>query len=340
MTTGWHFGALFGALLCVASTPASAELGVCNRTSYVLYAATAAVTAREIASEGWTRIVPGDCRTVLPGTLTGAAHYLYARSSQAHSGLARAWGGDRQICVRDVNFATRAAASAVNCQSDDFYTLPFAKIDSRHATSWISTLSETPAIATLMDARIAGLKRLLHDLGYAIPTIDGHPDKGVAAALDDFRKRQHLPGQVSASNLFDALETSAFKVSTPAGYSVCNDTTKSIAVALGEKAGATWISHGWWKIVPGSCAKAVTTPLATDSFYLYALRIDGHVLVGGSEKFCVADIEFDIQGRTGCKNRGLGEAGFAQTPVRGLSGFAAHVGETGLVASRTRSPSK
>ena len=334
MTMAWRFAALLCALLCLASTPASAALNVCNRTSYVLYAATAVATEREIASRGWTRIVPGDCRAVLPGELTAAGYYVYARTSQAHSGLARAWGGDRQICVRDVNFATRVAASASSCESDDFYTLPFAKIDIHRATSWTSTLSETPAIATLMDARIAGLKRLLHDLGYGVASIDGHPDKAAESALFDFRKRQHLTSQASASDLFDALETNALRVSTPIGYSICNDTAKPIAAALGEKTGTSWISRGWWKVAPGSCAKAITTPLSSDGYYLYAQTIAGRALVSGGDKLCVADIEFDIQGRGGCKNRGLGEVGFAQTLVRGLSGFAAHVGDSGLVTAR------
>jgi uncharacterized membrane protein len=338
MTSALRLGALLCALLCLASTPAAAQLNVCNRTSYVLYAATAAATAGQIASQGWTRIVPGDCRTVLPGDMTAQSYYLYARSSQAHGGPARAWGGGQSVCVRDVSFATHQSVGARDCESDNYFALPFAAIDSHHLKSWTTTLSETPATATLIDARTAGLKRLLNDLGYRIAAIDGHPDKEAESALADFRKRQHLTAQASASDLFDALETNAFKVATPAGYSVCNDTAKAIAVAVGEKSGSNWVSHGWWKIAAGSCAKAITAPLSADSLYLYAQRIGGGALVSGGDKFCVADIEFDIQGRTGCKNRGLGEAGFAQTPVRGLSGFAAHVGESGLVTAARRLP--
>jgi uncharacterized membrane protein len=95
-----------------------------------------------------------------------------------------------------------------------------------------------------------------------------------------------------------------------------------------------WTSHGWWKIAAGSCAKAITAPLTTDSIYLFVQKVAGPALVSGSAKFCIADIEFDIQGRTRCKERGLGEAGFAPTRVLGLSGFAAHVGEAGLIAPR------
>jgi uncharacterized membrane protein len=335
-----RLGALLCALLLLASTPATAELKVCNRTSYVLYTATATATAGEIASRGWTRIAPGDCQIVLRGDLTATLYYLYARTSQAHGGPARAWGGGQSVCVKDVTFATHRPVSEHDCESDNFFALRFAAIDTHHLKSWTTTLSETPAIATLTDARTAGLKRLLRDLAYRIATIDGHPDKAAESALYDFRKRQHLTATASASDLFDALETTALKVTAPAGYSICNDTAKPLAAAIGQNEANNWTSRGWWKIAAGSCAKTITTPLATESVYLFVQKVAGPALVSGSEKFCVADIEFDIQGRTRCKDRGLGEAGFAQTRVKGLTGFAAHVGETGLVAPRYRATLK
>jgi uncharacterized membrane protein len=180
------------------------------------------------------------------------------------------------------------------------------------------------------------LKRLLHDLGYRIALVDNRPDKEAEAALADFRRRQHVAPEASASDLFDALETNAFKVATPAGYSICNDTGTPVAAAIGEKSTRDWISHGWWKIAPGSCARAITAPLATDALYLYVQKVGGPALVNGRETFCVANIEFDIEGRARCKERGLSELGFATTPVRGVSGFAAHVGESGLLRPAQR----
>jgi uncharacterized membrane protein len=328
--------ALVVVMLFLFTVPASAALTLCNRTSYILYVATATETASEVASHGWTRVVPSACQNVLANDLSGVALDVYARTSQAHSGPARAWGGDRQVCVQDINFTTHVPSGSHDCPSDNSYLLPFARIDTRRMASWTSTLSESPSLAGLTDARIAGLKRLLHDLGYPIAAVDGHPDKVAETALSDFRKRQHLKPEASAADLFDALETSALKVATPAGYSICNDTAKPIAAALGETTAGNWISHGWWKIVPGSCARAITAALATDTLYLYVQKVGGPALVSGKDKFCVADIEFDIQGRAHCKERGLGELGFAATPVKGLSGFAAHVGEAGLVRSARR----
>jgi uncharacterized membrane protein len=323
-------------VLCFFTAPASAALTLCNRTSYILHVATATETANEVVSHGWARVVPGACQSVLASDLSAVALDVYARTSQAHSGPVRAWGGDPQVCVQDINFTIHVPSSSHDCPSDNSYLLPFARIDTRRIPSWTSTLSESPSLASLTEARIAGLKRLLHDLGYPIAAIDGHPDKVAETALADFRKRQNVRPEATAADLFDALETSALKVATPAGYSICNDTAKPIAAALGETTAGNWISHGWWKIVPGSCARAITAPLATDTLYLYVQKVGGPALVSGKDKFCVADIEFDIQGRSRCKDRGLAELGFAATPVKGLSGFAAHVGEAGLVRSARR----
>ena len=185
-------------------------------------------------------------------------------------------------------------------------------------------------------AKTAGMQRLLRDLGYRIAATEGRSDKTADAALADFRKRSRVAAGASAADLFDALETGALKVSAPAGYAVCNDTAKPVAMAIGEKAAGDWISHGWWKIVPGSCAKAITYPLTAENIYLFVQKIPGPALVGGHDNFCIADIEFDIQGRLHCKDRGLAEAGFAETHVRGLAGFTVHVGETGIVQAPQR----
>ena len=44
----------------LSSLPAQAALTLCNRTSYILYAATSAIRSPQSQTEGWTRIAPGD----------------------------------------------------------------------------------------------------------------------------------------------------------------------------------------------------------------------------------------------------------------------------------------
>jgi uncharacterized membrane protein len=342
MSINRSFIVLAGALLCLCANagPAAAALKVCNRTSYVLYSATGAASQADMASQGWTRISPGDCQAVLTGDLTATAYYVYARSSQAHAGPARAWGGDKQICVKDVNFSIRDPLPAHDCQSDSYFALPFAAIDTHHMKSWTMTLSEDPSIATLDQARVAGLKRLLRDIGYRIASLQGGSDTQADRALAEFRKRLRLSPKASDADLFDALETEALKVTAPAGYAICNDTAKPVAAAIGEKSAGSWTSHGWWKIAAGSCAKAITVPLAAENIYLFVQKIGGPVLVSGQAMFCVADIEFDIEGRSRCKDRGLTETGFAETRVQGVAGYAAHIGEGGLLLEHHKATSK
>jgi len=331
-------GVLALALGVAFAAPAGAAMKVCNRTSYVLYTATASDAHTVINSQGWSLIAPGDCRVVLPGDLTAPAYYIYARSSQAHSGPARAWGGSRDVCVKETNFATQNPFTAHDCLTDDFYQLPFAAVDTHHLRNWTMTFSESADLATMPQAQLAGLKRILRDLGYRIAAIDGRPDKAADAAIADFRKRLRLAPTASVDDLFDALETEAMKTATPAGYAVCNDTAKAVAAALGQKQGATWVAHGWWKIGAGSCATLVADLGGIDSLYLFVQKIGGPPLVTGKDKFCVTDIQFDIQNRGNCTKRGLNEVGFLETKVRGLTGFSAHVGEQGLVRPLPHKP--
>jgi len=46
--------------LTFAPAPAHAALTLCNRTSYILYAATSAIRAPGSDTQGWTRIAPGE----------------------------------------------------------------------------------------------------------------------------------------------------------------------------------------------------------------------------------------------------------------------------------------
>ena len=61
---------LSAVLLCLSHSPARASLQVCNRTSYVLYAAEGWTIGADNFTKGWSRIVPGACATPLAGMLT------------------------------------------------------------------------------------------------------------------------------------------------------------------------------------------------------------------------------------------------------------------------------
>jgi uncharacterized membrane protein len=322
---------VFLALLLAAGfmpRPAHAALTLCNRTSYILYAATSAIQSPKSETQGWTRIAPGDCQLARKEPLQAANYLVYARSGIAHSGPSRAWGGAYPVCVKDTNFSIKQAVTQAYCTADDTFALPFAGLDNRGKSVWTMNFDEKPAMS-LAEAQLAGVKRLLKDNGYKIARIDGRPDKATGAALTDFRKR--LSANAGNAELFDALERGAREKTAPAGYTVCNDSREALLVALGQTESGRPVSRGWWTVEPGACAKALTTPLKSDSVYLLAQKKNGGVLVGGPRKFCTTSSIFDIRGTNDCAGRGFTEQGFAMTPTKGKAGYVAHVGPVGLV---------
>jgi len=310
------------------SLPAQAALTLCNRTSYILYAATSAVQGSRSETEGWTRVAPGECQTARKEPLTAQSYLVHARSSLAHSGPARAWGGNQPVCVKDGNFAVKQAAAKSSC-TDDSFVLPFAVLDNRGKRVWTMNFDEQPVL-TMTEAQLAGVKRLLKDNGYPVPQIDGKPDKATGLALADFRKRMHFAATAGNAELFQALESEARKKIAPAGYTVCNDSPEAMMVALGQMDGGKTVSRGWWTVTPGACARAMTMPLNSDAIYLLAQRKNGSALVAGSQRFCTAATAFEIEGNQNCAGRGFAETGFAATPTKGLSGYVAHIGPAGL----------
>lgn len=321
-----------GALaFALAAPPAHASLKLCNRTSYVIYAATATAAANGTLVQGWVRVVPGACRIAINGDLVASAYYVYARTSTAHSGASRAWAGTANFCTKDTDFSLHQPAQSAYCPSPDMSELAFAAIATHHMRSWTTTFRETPDFDSMQSAQRAGLKRLLRDNGAG----DTGSDKAVDAALMALRKRLHLSDKTGTDGMFDALETEAMKTAAPAGYAVCNETDKEFWAALGQKKNAVWMSRGWWMVAPGSCAKAIAESVANSKIYLRVEKSKGLELVSGAEKFCVANIEFEIQGRDRCSARGLAEAGFAETNSKGAPGFTAHVSKDGLISGGT-----
>jgi uncharacterized membrane protein len=215
--------------------------------------------------------------------------------------------------------------------------LPFARIETKGQPVWAMTFTESRDIATVDAARIAGLKRLLRDNGMKIANVDGKPDKPTEDALNSFRKRMNIAPDAVTRDTFDALETEALKSAAPAGYSICNDTDAVVWAAMAFALGRDWMTRGWWKVPAGTCAKAMTQPLNLDKVFLHAEKHGNDKLVSGPEKFCLTNIEFEIQGRGGCAKRRLNEVGFAATITKGLTGYTAHIGNQGLMPPpRTR----
>lgn len=333
--TGARAAALFFFFAAlIAAAPANASLKLCNRTSYILYASVAATAKGNTVTQGWTRIAPGACETAITTPLKSPPYYVYAQSSRSHSGPSRAWGGGNKFCVKHVNF-TLTAPIRSRC-ADDAFEVGFSEVATKRKPDFTQTLTEKSALATLDQARIAGLQRLLADNGYKIANIDGNDDKPTETALNDFRRKAKLKRKATDADLFNALEKKAGETAAPAGYSVCNATPTAFWTAIGQKNGKDWVSRGWWKVPPSNCATAITDPLNTDRIYVLADIPGKKPLLTGSNKFCVTDIAFEIQGRNDCQKRGMREVGFAETNVKGAEGYVAKIGPNGLIATPAR----
>lgn len=322
----------------VFAGPAEAALKLCNRTSYILYAATASATKTGSTIQGWTRIAPGDCQNALPQKLKARSYLVYARSALAYSGPERAWGGSVRLCVKDPQFTLYQKGIASSCL-DDFYAVPFAEVDTHGQPDWTMTFDDDPPLKTLQDAQLAGAKRLLRDNGYAIPGIDAKPDKPTGAALTDFRKKMQFPERAGNAELFAALEKQAARhEGKPQGYTVCNDGKADLLAALAERAGPDFVSRGWWRLAAGGCARMITSPLKSDAVWLLVQKRSGAPLVSGADQFCTAAKAFEIKGRIDCSGRGFSQAGFMRMPTHGKSGIVVHVDAKGLVKSQDEIP--
>ncbi len=317
---------LAAAALAAPSMPAHAALMLCNRTSYILEAATAALAGNTAEVKGWTRIAPGDCVKARQENLQGRTWLVHARSSIAHGGPARAWGGKRLFCVHDGDFVLKQGVARRACPADGSFPLGFAVIDIQGQSDWTMTLDEPRPLPSLEAAQLAGVKRLLRDNGYKTVPIDGQPDKATGKALADFRKS--FATKANNAELFAILEERARQHVTPAGLTACNDGKAALLVALGQVSHGGKAARGWWTVAPGACARLQTMPLTTDAMFVLAQTREGATVLGGPQAFCIAGTAFEIQdAQTRCAERGYDRAGFAKMDARGAAGLVVHLGK-------------
>ena len=270
--------------------------------------------------------MPGNCGSAIAEPLKAASYFVYARSAHAQGAAPRVWGGQFQFCAQDANFSLSTKVTTSSCAASGAFTVPFAPVATNGASSWTMTFTEQPALASPDDARAAGLRRLLNDLGYQ-PALDA---RSLGNAIARFRVHMKLPVSISPDDLFVALEAEAKKGSPEAGYSICNEGDSDIWAALGLKEGADFVSRGWWQIGAGACSVAINTALTRDAVYLFASKVGNNHLVTGPASFCVSNTQFDIKGRDRCTERGLSAAGFAATNQKGGKSFVARIGNKGL----------
>ncbi len=299
---------LVGALLAlfVLTPAASAQADapgwtLCNETSFVIEAATARAEGQSVVVEGWTKLRPGSCALTVTGTLTPGYHYIYARSSAAHRGGARKWGGDIPLCVDPTG--SFSVENPPTCAEFGLEERQFRPVLIERRTRWQTTLTETTDY-TMETARAAGVQRLLEDAGIFSGRVDGLLGRKTRIAIGEFLTQKNLSSDISDEDLIDILEQSAIERANEVGLTLCNRTDKRIWGAVARRRGEDWESRGWWLLEAGGCARAIDEPLIQTDHFIYGEMEDGGAtrrLVRGSDGFCVTRSKFAIAGREACE---------------------------------------
>ncbi len=288
---------------------------LCNRTSYVLEAAVGYPEGSGITVEGWTRLNPGACDIALEGPLQTQVHYLNARTSSAHLGGGREWGGRFDLCVDPTG--TISLESPPDCSAMGLETQGFRPVNISGAEGWMNELTEVENW-TEEQARNAGLQRLLDEAGVVSGNIDGFIGQRTRAAIGNFLRTQGLPADLSDDDLIDYLEQAAAERGRNIGFTLCNRTASRIWSAIARRSPEGWESRGWWRIEAGGCARVIDRPLRGSDYFVYAELEEGdrlRTLSQASEAFCVGQAKFAIIGRDDCEEAAYRTALFARAPA-------------------------
>jgi uncharacterized membrane protein len=329
--------AAFGALL-VALSPAPAQAqqaqpqgwSLCNATSYVVEAATGRPSGRAVQVRGWDRLRPGECVTVAPAPLQRGVHYVFARTSTAHRGGRRQWGGVAPLCVNWQ--ASFQVESQPRCQTIGLDARSFREVRINKRDGWRMYLSEAESYS-LVRARSAGFTRLLADAGYDSGA--SRDPRRLANAIGRFRADSRLPANATQDQLIDALENTARRRAGDMGLKLCNRTDGRLWAAVARRRGEGWESRGWWSLAPTNCAKTIDDPLVQGVYFVHAIletKAGERALAAPGEAFCVARTRFAVIGREDCEKRFYDVALFTPISPQGREGMVVDFNDRDFLA--------
>lgn len=312
------------ALAAFAATAAEAKYSFCNKTSYTLSAAIGYVDGDRLATRGWWRLRSGQCKVVLTEPTNPGRYFVYAEGIPGHRGPTRAWSGDTQLCV-EVNGFFNLRNQEV-CRDDPDRQRSFFDVEVTPAAggNWQTDFAESSNF-TVYTAEVAGVQRLLSDIGKTTGQPDGSLGKDTQRIIAAYRKDKNLPENGGAIDeaLIDALIEDANAREAKLGFYYCNRADAAVwsAIAIPEGQGV-YDSRGWWKLEPGACAKIVKGELKEDHYYVYGVIEEGRGerrLAGGDKTFCVNPVKFDLKSDKTCEDQEVEDAVFRRVDIGGAT---------------------
>lgn len=315
--------ALAAGALAVTAKPANATYTFCNRTSFVLASAIAFEDGASTESRGWYVLQPGQCQTVLQEALRHSAYYAFAQTLPVHAGGVRSFAGNKLLCTTP-GLAPFKIVGQDDCERRGYVARRFSTIKTNGNAKWTTTFGE-PSDYTLEEARVAGVQRLLADMGIDAGRIDGYLGAKTRRALVAFKQKNGLEPDLTLPNaLYDALVKAAQAAQEDVGLSFCNDTGSKVWAAIGYEADGETVSTGWFGIESRRCTRVVKGPLTHDVYYTFAETESGigrRYVWGGGRVLCTMDNRFTIREHKDCEKRGYVSTGFARIDAGGKPGY-------------------
>ncbi|HET9685622.1 MAG TPA: DUF1036 domain-containing protein [Pseudolabrys sp.] len=308
-------------IAALAVSQAHAELTLCNRTSFRVEAAIGLEKRANVATRGWFRLDPGQCRQVMDGPVDAEMVYLHARTPSVYGTAPRPQDGQADFCIRNADFEI---SDARNCPASQQARFSVAK-PSESPKGPVVNLAEESDYDDVQ-SRLAGIQRLLVIAGYDAYPIDGVQGAKTQAAITKFLNDRKLPLDTAAApNFFETLIEAA-RNPEGIGFTWCNDTRYAVMASLGIVEMGAIVTRGWYRLEAGQC---VRPDLRNDPhrLYSYAEAIDGNgrtirrgdapLAWGGTVPLCTRDGRFELADHKDCATRGLNSAGFAVIDLTG-----------------------
>ena len=311
--------------LAAFTSPARADLKVCNRMSYVVEAAIGIDDKNAIATRGWFRIDPATCRVVTQGNITADRILLHARSLPVYGASPAPQNGTDNLCIAPNNFVIAGR----QCHGGQT-AVPFTEIKP-------STGEDGNQVAYLAEdseyddeqARLAAIQRLLVIAGYDAAPIDGVDGPKTQNALASFLKARGLSADATqAPNFFDTM-IAAVETPSATGLTWCNDTKYRVMASVATDDGKAVTSRGWYRIEPGKCLHPDVSGQPRRIFsFAEAVDTDGRAIKinsrplnwGGTTMLCTRDTQFEFSEQGDCGSRGLHASGYGQIDMAAGTG--------------------
>ena len=298
---------------------AYAEYSLCNKTSYALSASLGYVEEGRMITRGWWRLRAGQCKVVMTEAVQPGRYYVYAEAIPGHRGPLRTWSGETPLCVENESLFTLRDQDI--CGSDPRRQREFFSVDvpEENDGTWRTEFAEETTY-NVYNAEVAGVQRLLKDLGYNIKRVDGRIGRATQAVLRKYRKDRGMGDSgVHDDALIDQMIAEANESDSKLGFFFCNGTQLPIWAALAQAdAEDGYKSSGWWRMEGSECAKVLRGQLTSNHYFIYGIMDLGDKdvpMVGGTQKFCVSNVQFDAAGDVDCVESGYEEAQFSRIEI-------------------------